>query len=283
MPDWFFVSDLHGSVSRYRKLIDQMLKERPQVVMIGGDLLPTGPVNWGDSAGKFFRQLLRKLEKLKTKMGSYYPNVIVILGNDDPRSEEAFIFEGENQNLWRYAHNRKIDLFEYSIYGYAFIPPSPFMLKDWERYDVSRYVEPGCIPPEDGWYTTPIKRDEIAHHTILDDLNQLTPGANLKQAIFLFHAPPYNTPLDEAALHGKTYENTPLDVHVGSIAIRRFIETRQPYITLHGHIHESSRLSGSWKVKLGGTYAFSAAHDGNELALIRFDPQSPEKAQREVI
>lgn len=38
----------------------------------------------------------------------------------------------------------------------------------------------------------------------------------------------------------------PMDVHVGSIALRRFIEARQPLLTLHGHVHESARLTGSW-------------------------------------
>jgi len=34
---------------------------------------------------------------------------------------------------------------------------------------------------------------------------------------------------------------------VGSIAVRRFIEERQPLLTLHGHIHESARLTGDWR------------------------------------
>jgi Icc-related predicted phosphoesterase len=78
-------------------------------------------------------------------------------------------------------------------------------------------------------------------------------------------------------------DNTTLDVHVGSIAIRRFIEKRQPLITLHGHIHESARLTGSWRERLGRTWAFSAAHDGAELALVRFDPADPERATRVLI
>jgi Icc-related predicted phosphoesterase len=78
-------------------------------------------------------------------------------------------------------------------------------------------------------------------------------------------------------------DNTPLDIHAGSIAIRRFIEKRQPLITLHGHIHESTRITGSWRERLGRTWAFSAAHEGAELALVRFDPTEPEKATRALI
>ena len=78
-------------------------------------------------------------------------------------------------------------------------------------------------------------------------------------------------------------EHVPLDVHVGSIAIRRFIEERQPLVTLHGHVHESARLTGAWRDRIGRTHVFSAAHDGPELALVRFDLEDPASATRELI
>jgi Icc-related predicted phosphoesterase len=74
-----------------------------------------------------------------------------------------------------------------------------------------------------------------------------------------------------------------MDVHVGSIAIRRFIEDRQPLVTLHGHVHDSARLTGSWKDRLGRTFMFSAAHHGTELALVSFDLESLEDAQKELL
>ena len=78
-------------------------------------------------------------------------------------------------------------------------------------------------------------------------------------------------------------DHVPLDVHVGSIAIRRFIEARQPRLTLHGHVHESARLTGSWQDRIGRTVCLSAAHDGPELALVRFDLDRPEEATRELL
>jgi Icc-related predicted phosphoesterase len=76
------------------------------------------------------------------------------------------------------------------------------------------------------------------------------------------------------------YEHVPLDVHVGSIAIQRFIEERQPMLTLHGHIHESTRLTGAWQEQFGNTLSFNAAHDGPELSLIRFHLNRPGEAVR---
>ena len=66
-------------------------------------------------------------------------------------------------------------------------------------------------------------------------------------------------------------------------AIRRFIEERSPLVTLHGHVHESARLTGTWRCRIGRTHAFTAAHDGPELALIRFDPGDLEAATRELV
>jgi Icc-related predicted phosphoesterase len=75
----------------------------------------------------------------------------------------------------------------------------------------------------------------------------------------------------------------PLDVHVGSIAVKRFIKARQPLVTLHGHIHESAGITGSWREKIGRTHMFSAAHDGSQLALVRFDLENLDGATRELI
>jgi Icc-related predicted phosphoesterase len=104
----------------------------------------------------------------------------------------------------------------------------------------------------------------------------------MDHAVFVFHSPPHRTNLDRAPLDGKSVEHVPLDVHVGSIAIRRFIERTQPLVTLHGHVHESARLTGSWRDTIGRTHLFTAAHDGPELALVRFDLENPAAAVREL-
>ena len=89
--------------------------------------------------------------------------------------------------------------------------------------------------------------------------------------------------VDRAALDGVTVDHAPVDVHVGSIAVRRFIESRQPRVTLHGHVHESARITGAWSDRIGRTILLGAAHDGPELALVRFDPRAPEGATRELL
>ncbi len=284
--EYFFVSDLHGDIEKYEKLFHSIEKQIPDAIFIGGDILPhfSVPAQGLDSDSNDFINdyLVKKMTDLKNRLNDSYPPVFLILGNDDGRFRETAILDAAAKGLWHYCHSRRIILDKYRVYGYAYVPPTPFRLKDWERYDVSRYTDPGCIPIEEGAFSHPVPESEKMYTTISDDLKKLANDDPMDNAIFLFHTPPYKTNLDRAALDNKKIDHVPLDVHVGSIAIKRFIEERQPLITLHGHVHESARITGSWKDRIGRTHAFSAAHDGKELALIRFNPEQPEKASRQL-
>lgn len=285
MTSCFFVSDLHGITSRYQKLFEAIKTEHPEAVFLGGDLLPLIYLKSPSNSHQDFilEYLVKQLLDLCRELKKAYPRIFIVMGNDDPRYEEAAILKAEIHRVWEYAHNRKASFKNFSVFGYAFVPPTPFRLKDWERYDVSRYVDPGCISPEEGVRSFPVSDQDKRYATIQDDLAHLARDEDLSRAIFLFHAPPYKTKLDLAALGGKKIEHVPLDQHLGSIAIRRFIENRQPLLTLHGHIHESAKISVSWRDLIGRTHCFSAAHDGPELALIRFDPDNLEMATRELL
>jgi Icc-related predicted phosphoesterase len=287
MKKCFFVSDLHGFTDRYKKLFQEITKQRPDAVFLGGDILPivhAGSITKNYLGHHFISDfLIPEFKKLQKILGKNYPHIFLILGNDDPRNEEKFILAGEKNSLWEYIHNTQITYNQYQIFGYACVPPTPFRLKDWEKYDVSRFVDPGCIPPEEGFCTVPVPAHEKKYSTIQKDLNILAGKNNLKNTIFLFHTPPYQTKLDRAELDDQKIDHVAIDVHVGSIAVKKFIEKRQPLITLHGHVHESARITGSWKDKIGNTYMFSAAHDGPELSLIIFDPTKLQTAQRKLI
>jgi uncharacterized protein len=279
---YYFVSDLHGSLSRYEKLFRLIKDESPRAVFIGGDLTPSG--FRGAYPGDFIKDfLISGFTELKSSMKALYPEVFIILGNDDAKQDEKKLMKAEKKGLWKYAHNRKFEFEGRNIYGYSIIPPTPFLMKDWEKYDVSAYTDPGCISPEEGKRTEFVEPNIIRYSSIKKDLEILFGEDDVSDSLILFHSPPYKTNLDRAALDGKFYDSAPLDVHVGSIAIKEFIEDRQPLLTMHGHIHESARMTGFWKDGSGRTQMFSAAHDGKELAVIKFDPVKPEKAVRILI
>lgn len=276
----FFVSDLHGRTSRYGRLFAAARQERPRAVFLGGDLLPHGLAG----ASSFVADvLLPGFLDLRDRLGSSSPRVFLIPGNDDPRCEEEALLGGERSGAWELLVERRVEWEDRPVFGYPFVPPTPFLLKDWERYDVSRFVEPGSVPPDEGRRSVPADPREVALATIERDLERLAGSEDLSAAVFLFHAPPYRTALDRAALDGKAVDHAPLDVHVGSVAIRRFLEARQPLLALSGHVHESARLTGAWRERIGRTWCLSAAHDGEELALVRFRPEDLDAATRELL
>lgn len=282
MTECFFVSDLHGRPDRYEKLFGEVRSCPPAAVLVGGDLLPHHRRD--DAHPDFLRSyLLPHLTDLRGQLGAGYPRILTILGNDDPRVNEQALLEAEAAGLLSYIHMRKACLGRWPVYGYAMTPPSPFRLKDWERYDVGRYVDPGAVSPEEGVRSVPVEEREVRYGTIAEDLRLLTGSDDLAGAVLLFHAPPHETGLDRAALDGRSVDHVPLDVHVGSVAIRNFIEERQPMLTLHGHVHESAGLTGVWREHMGRTLALSAAHAGPQLALVRFDLENPEGATRDLI
>jgi Icc-related predicted phosphoesterase len=267
----FFVTDLHGSSHRYETLFRLLEAEQPRALFMGGDLLPHGFSTLGAGGGGFLEDVFfHGFRRLRDKLGDDAPRVFLILGNDDGRTEEEAFRAGEDEGLWQYIHGRRVDFEGRQVYGYAYVPPTPFLLKDWERYDISRFVDVGCVSPERGKRSVPVPENEIRYATIAKDLTQLTGDDDLSRAVMLFHSPPHETALDRAGLDGRMVDHVPLDVHVGSVAVRRFIESRQPMLTLHGHIHESARITGRWQERIGRTICLGAAHDGPELAVVSF-------------
>ncbi len=283
---FFFVSDLHGNIAKYEKLFAYVVRKKPRAVFFGGDLLPSG-LGYKAHSKALPRPfvdgfLVPAFQSIREELKEDYPDVFIILGNDDPRSEEASFVKYDSQGLWHYMHMKKQALDQFTVYGYAMVPPTPFLLKDWEQYDVSRYVDPGCVHPAEGYRTLKTEAD-IEFSTIKRDLEILSGNEDLSKAIFLFHSPPYKTLLDRAGLDGVMVDHVPVDVHVGSIAMKEFIQARCPMLTLHGHIHESSKITGSWKEQIGDTMAYSAAYDGPGLALVQFTSKCFRSAERLIL
>ena len=84
------------------------------------------------------------------------------------------------------------------------------------------------------------------------------------RTVFVPHAPPSQSTLDR----------TSGGLHVGSISVRRFIERRQPTVTICGHIHESrgvEKMGRTQVVNCGlaakGMYAVITLDKTVEIAL----------------
>lgn len=269
----FFVSDLHGKKTRYDKLFEAVYSEMPQLVLIGGDVLPSGISILSDDSinGDFLDDYLsHKFETLKEKMKDKFPMFLMIAGNDDPKSYDNSFGSFEEKGYWKNINEKIIKFDDYFIAGYAYVPPTPFLLKDREKYDVSRFVDVGCVPPEEGFRSVKKEEHVIKYETISEDLETHFKDMDFGRTILLFHSPPYKTNLDRINTKGKMVDYVQPDEHVGSIAIQRFIEKNQPLLTLHGHIHESTSITGEWKDTIGKTVCVNGSTEKSGLALVRF-------------
>ena len=276
-----FTSDLHCKRHKYKFLFEKIKSEQPDVVFIAGDLTSLScnhPQNFPDN--DFYKDYLgRNLSILKSDMGEKYPAIYVIPGNDDGKNAVSSLLELEKDNLLRNVNERFITFKNYTVFGYSYVPPTPFMNKDWEKYDVSAFVDVGCVSPEEGYRSEKPDIHNLRYYTIKKDLEILFENKDTDSLVCLFHSPPYQSNLDRADLEGKFYDGVPLDVHVGSIAIKEFIQERNPYLTLHGHIHESTSLTGKWMENINSTYCMQGASLMNEASLIKFDLENPESAE----
>ncbi|MDX6569783.1 MAG: uncharacterized protein QOH15_2361 [Gaiellales bacterium] len=84
-----------------------------------------------------------------------------------------------------------------------------------------------------------------------------------RRAIFMIHVPPHDSGLDTAPILDENLRPTVsagdvLRGPVGSTAVRRVIEERQPLLSVHGHIHESGG-----ERKLGSTVSVNPGSEAN--------------------
>ncbi len=120
-------------------------------------------------------------------------------------------------------------------------------------------ISTGWVNPSP-WNTTREEEEEKLEARLEKYISQLK---DTKSAIFNFHAPPYQTKLDEAPLLDDDLNpviqgGRVIMVPVGSKAVKKMIEKYEPFLGLHGHIHEAS---GS--IKIGRTYC---VNPGSEYA-----------------
>ncbi len=260
-----YTADLHGNEEFYKRLLKKAEEENVNAVVIGGDLCDRNGNTIQERINnqklfleKFMIPLFKDF-KQKNKMSGMRSipehtrksmifddkEIYAIMGNDDFRVNLEILENAEKNKILHSIHKKSIKINEKSnIAGYSFVNPTPFRLKDWEKPDFKGDESPQKIFMEE------IRSIEKENGTINDDLSHLKELSNPKKTIYAIHAPPFNTSLDIIST----------GTHVGSKAVRQFIEKEQPPLTLHGHIHESPKMSGSWKDKINETICINVGN-----------------------
>lgn len=285
------VADIHGNKTQYEK-IKQTVKERNvSFVFLCGDILPKTGGTWtpenkirtiqmqADFVNEYFLQYLAELGELA--------QVYAIFGNDDFKSNYHIVRDADIPNV-TFLDNvvARLPMGDDEVYvaGYPYVGVTPFLHKDWEAWDDRVGDVPHKLYRTDGYTSGNSMHIAVdlqdTTRTIADDLEKLSQISDPTKTVYIFHEAPYDTPLDMIASDNKYIKDDLM--HIGSKAMRAFIEQKQPLVTMHGHIHETYDESGDFKWQTGASVSLTAANDfsKDELKYVVFPLFNPAAAKR---
>ena len=273
MGEWLFTSDLHGQSDFYEQLLALAAGGRPRAVVIGGDLCPHAIGDAGVARQRLFIEGL--LVEFSRRLREAVPGVdlLLLMGNDD-WSANLDLLERHDGALWRLLHDRAVTIDGTAVAGLSWVPITPFAMKDWERWEDGGDEAPARLA---GWRSHASGLSAFAFDpehrspTIAEALAGLESRTEPARTTYVLHSPPRGTRCD--VMSGGH--------HVGSRAIRAFVERAQPPLVLSGHIHESPKVSGSWRDTLGRSVLVNPGQFGSpRLCAVWFDPARPAETLR---
>lgn len=271
-----YTADLHGDIDSYRSLLDFAVARDARAAIVGGDLLPHA-IKLDNAIGLQRAFIDERLTPLLETFRAGHPDIAVYLlaGNDDWAAAIRALEVLEARGLAHPLHERVYALRSDSaraagpdaalwLAGYACVPPTPFSIKDYERRDEEALPAFSFAMAYASWSGAiqPITPQAIAAlPSIAEALAALARASDPARTLYVCHTPPADTPLDQM----------PRQKHVGSRALRTFIERHAPPLTLHGHIHESPQMSGRYAVRIGTTWCVNPGHNPRQFYAVSLD------------
>lgn len=296
----FFATDIHGSERTFRKFINSGKFYNVNVLIMGGDITGKLLIPIIKEKNGHYRATLQGLtEHLTTEselanlvkrletLGFYYKVM----------SEEQFRYLQENElevdalfhQLARQRLESWVELAETRLRGNGircFVTggndDEPEVLDAIRQEDAQSFIacEGDLVFVDDkhslisvGFSTpTPWKTPrEVSDDRLSEIIDEMVAKvSDLDHCIFNFHDPPANSTLDTCPMLDWTKDppepiikaGQMVSHGAGSQAVRRAIETYQPMLGLHGHIHESQGV-----VKIGRTTCINPGSEYGEGVL----------------
>lgn len=294
----FFATDVHGSEPTFRKFINAAKFYQVDALVLGGDItgkmmvpvitdgperyratLQSNPVSIQGDDG------LAEFEKKLGKLGFYHAVLSAAEYQallDDPERVDAIYTEKARERLasWVRLAEERLAGTDVRCFITGGNDDSPEVLEVLEREARDRVVpcEGRLVDVGDEGHTmvslgysnptpwdTPreLEESELAHEIdrVLEGISDYT------RVIMNLHVPPIDSMLDTCPLLDTSTDpptvitsgGEPVMFGAGSQAVRAAIETHQPLLSLHGHIHESRRV-----VQMGRTVAVNPGSEYGE-------------------
>ncbi len=267
---FLFATDIHGSEKCWQKLVNSGAFFEVDTIILGGDMTGKGvqaiveikPGIWqtnflGETVNADGETDLSKLEQ-RVRAAGFYPRRMT------PDAFAEFVGSSEIQDRafqesmektiqgWLEFAEKKLKgtgrriivtagnddpLFINELFGDC----SVVIMAERQVIQLDDYhemINEGFSNPTP-WHTHREMDEESLYRVIQEQAEQVK---DMKNAVFNLHVPPYNSKLDDAPLLDKNL--VPVDGGrtygpVGSKAVRQAIETYQPLLGLHGHVHEA--------------------------------------------
>ena len=244
---FIYACDIHGDTNKYEKLFKTAQKEDIKYMVLGGDLLPKRGIRviiQPEFIRDFFEDYFKRLKENNIRC-------ILIPGNDDLEKFDIEINElcEKYSNIYN-IDNKKLDIEDVSFIGLSKVLDHPFGSKNRVLIEKNLKMQPQLsqdIYINRDTEVITISEWERYRETNIDKMEDILSSLPVvdksRKTIYVLHNPPYGIGLDVCG-NG---------LQVGSKAITSFLEESNSYMSLHGHIHESPKISGLWYNKLGKT------------------------------
>jgi Icc-related predicted phosphoesterase len=171
------------------------------------------------------------IELADDKLKGSNAKIFMAPGNDDPLEMDAIL---ESSRVMKSAAMKNLDVLGYEMITIAHTSPTPWDTpREWSEEEMAKNID-------------------MLAGTI----------KNMERAIFNFHDPPYGTMLDYAPKLREMRQSAGETEHVGSTAVSEAIKKYQPFLGLHGHIHESRAAQ-----KIGRTFCVNPGSEYGEGVL----------------
>jgi Icc-related predicted phosphoesterase len=283
----FFATDVHGSEKCFFKFLNSAKHYRADHLILGGDLcgkvmVPVVALSGDRYEAQYLGERVEvdgaaALEQLLKQMrfGGYYPYVtdrdeLAVLQSDTERRDEVFNgLVAATLERWVSVAEERLAGTGTKVFMMLGNDDEPELTACLEGSAVIQHAE-GRILDIDGHHTvlsygysnrtpwnSPRELDEDELYRRVEELAVQVPQP--ERCVFNLHVPPIASGLDEAPMMDE--ELRPVASigaggvatgPAGSVATRQAIETYQPLLGLHGHIHESMAMS-----KIGRSSCFN--------------------------